>query len=162
MGEWNRQKGQRVIQKLRPINFKNIAVALENSPRDAEIVSAAISVARRNQSRLTLLHVADSPGTLVYGDRSSSLHSREDEQYLEDLAREIEERDLPVETELLYGDPATELIKAINENGFDLLVAGSHGHHGVSDWVHGTTIDKVRHGITIPILIVRGKDRSDA
>ncbi len=156
------KKGQRVIQKLRPINFKNIAVALENSPRDAEIISAAISVARRNQSRLTLLHVADSPGTLVYGDRSSSLHSREDEQYLEDLAREIEERDLPVETELLYGDPATELIKAINENGFDLLVAGSHGHHGVSDWVHGTTIDKVRHGITIPILIVRGKDRSDA
>jgi manganese transport protein len=154
------KKGQEVVRKIRPITFKHIAVALENSDRDAEILSAALTMAQRHKSRLTLLHVADSPGTMVYGDESSSLHSREDEKYLEDLAREIEEKDLPVETQLLFGDPATELIRAINENGFDLLVAGSHGHHGVGDWVHGTTIDKVRHGIKIPVLIVRGKEDS--
>ena len=153
------KKGQEVVRKIRPITFKHIAVALENSDRDADILSAALTMAQRHKSRLTLLHVADSPGTMVYGDESSSLHSRGDEKYLEDLAREIEEKDLPVETQLLFGDPATELIRAINEDGYDLLVAGSHGHHGVGDWVHGTTIDKVRHGIKIPVLIVRGQEK---
>ena len=147
--------GPKIAKRIRPIIFKNIAVALENSDRDADIISAAITMAKKYQARLTLLHVADTPGTMVYGDESTSLHSRQDSAYLEELAREIEERDLPVETLLLFGDPANELIKTINKDGFDLLIAGAHGHKIVGDLVHGATIDKVRHEITIPVLIVR-------
>jgi len=146
--------GVKIARRIHSFSFKNIAVALENSDRDAEIISAAITMAKKYHSRLTLIHVADAPGTIVYGDKSSSLHSRQDEAYLEDLAREIEEKDLPVETLLLFGDPANELIQTINENDFDLLIVGAHGHRGVGDWVHGATIDKVRHEITIPVLIV--------
>ena len=149
------RKGHLIAEKLRPVTYKNIAVALENSPLDAEILSAALALARNHKARLTLLHVAETPGTLVYGKESSSLHSRQDEAYLEEVTREVEERQLPVEYTLLHGDPANELIKYINENNFDLLVTGSHGHQGVRDWVHGTTVDKVRHQINIPVFIVR-------
>jgi len=147
--------GTKIAKRIHPITFKNIAVALENSDRDVDIISAAITMAKKYRARLTLLHVSDTPGTMVYGDESSSLHSRQDSAYLENLALEIEERDLPVETLLLFGDPANALIEAINKNGFDLLIAGAHGHKMVGDLVHGATIDKVRHEITIPVLIVR-------
>jgi len=149
------KQGQIIAEQLTTVNYNNIAVAIENSSLDASIISTALSMAKSHHARLTLVHVADAPGTLVYGKESTSLHSRHDEDYLEELTREIEEKNLPVESTLLFGDPAAELIRHINENHYDLLITGSHGHQGVSDWIHGTTVDKVRHGIRIPIFIVR-------
>ena len=155
------RKGHIIAEKLKSVSFKSIAVAIENSELDAEILSTALSLAKINHARLTLIHVAETPGTMVYGKESSSLHTRQDEAYLEELTREIEEKNLPVEYTLLHGDPPAELIRYINENNFDLLVTGSHGHQGVSDWVHGTTVDKVRHGIKIPVFIVRTSSRDE-
>ncbi len=149
------RQGHLIAERLRNVRYRNIAVALEHSELDAAILSAALALARNHKARLTLIHVAETPGTLVYGQESRSLHTRQDEAYLEEITREIEERDLPVEYTLLHGDPATELIRYINDNDFDLLVTGSHGHQGVQDWVHGTTVDKVRHNISIPVFIVR-------
>jgi manganese transport protein len=36
-----------------------------------------------------------------------------------------------------------------------MLVMGSHGHRGISDVVYGQTVTGVRHGVTIPVLVVR-------
>ncbi len=149
------KKGEIIAKELKPVTYKNIAVALENTELDAAILSTALSLAKSHHARLTLLHVTDNPGTMVYGKDSNSLHSRQDNAYLEELTREIEDKDLPVEYMLLFGDPPTELIRYINKNNFDMVVTGSHGHQGVGDWVHGTTVDKLRHGIKIPVFIVR-------
>jgi manganese transport protein len=37
----------------------------------------------------------------------------------------------------------------------DILVVGGHRHKGLSDLLHGQTINGVRHAIDIPILAVR-------
>jgi manganese transport protein len=37
----------------------------------------------------------------------------------------------------------------------DLLVMGAHGHQGIKDVVFGSTADKVRHQVSIPVLIVK-------
>ena len=37
----------------------------------------------------------------------------------------------------------------------DLLVVGSHGHGPLRDLLLGQTVDKVRHGLDIPMLIAR-------
>ena len=92
---------------------------------------------------------------MVYGEEEGSLHSRADKMYLEELAREIEEQDLPVETSLRYGNPAEQIIKAVEEEGFEMLVLGSHGHQGFADIIFGQTVDSVRHSIDIPITVVR-------
>ena len=48
-----------------------------------------------------------------------------------------------------------EIIKAVQEAGFDLLVLGSHGHQGIEDLIYGQTVSSVRHAIDIPVLTVR-------
>ena len=140
---------------IRPVSIRHIGVALEHSAGDGEIISAALAIARPYAARLTLLHVIESPGTLVYGHESKSLHGVEDEVYLESLAREIEERELPVETMVCFGNPVDEIINAVKTAGFDLLVLGSHGHQGIEDIIYGQTVSSVRHAIAIPVLIVR-------
>jgi manganese transport protein len=37
-----------------------------------------------------------------------------------------------------------------------MLVIGAHGHKGIKDFIYGTTIDKVRHEVSIPVFIVKG------
>jgi nucleotide-binding universal stress UspA family protein len=32
-------------------------------------------------------------------------------------------------------------------------VLGSHGHRTVADFIHGTTVDAIRHRVDIPVLV---------
>jgi manganese transport protein len=144
-----------VADAVEPLQIKHIGVALQHAAGDAVIVSAAVAEARVHRARLTLLHVVDAPGTILLGQESWSLHGAEDESYLESLTREIEERDLPVESMLLHGQPPEEIVKAVNETGIDMLIMGSHGHHGINDLVFGQTVSAVRHALDIPVLVVR-------
>jgi len=147
--------GRRIAEHLKPLKIKEIGVALERSDVDAQVISAALSMAKSQKARLTLIHVVETPGSMIYGRDDHSLHSRTDQAYLEELAREIEERELPVETLLLSGKPISEIVRAAREMDFDLLVLGSHGHRGVEDVIFGQTVDSVRHALKIPVLIVR-------
>ncbi len=151
-------ESEHVAEKVKPIRINHIGVALERTPGDAEVISAAVTLARAHRAKITLIHVEESPGAMVLGNLSESMHSRQDESYLEALAREIEDVDLPVETLLRSGNPDEELVSSVDFLGLDMLVLGSHGHRGISDLVFGQTITSVRHAITIPVLIVRMKE----
>lgn len=148
-------KSRHVAQRIKPMRIQHIGVALEHSDADAEILSAAISMARYQNAKLTLIHVIETPGGMVFGQSADSLHSREDYAYLEELAREIEGQDLPVEVLLRTGKPIDEIVQSVDLLGLDLIVFGSHGHHGLEDLVFGETVTSVRHAISIPVLIVR-------
>jgi manganese transport protein len=146
--------GRLVASRMRPMSVHRVGAALEHSDGDAQILSAAISLAKAERARLFLIHVVDSPGTIMLGSRSASLHATADEAYLEDLVREVEERDLPVESLLRFGRPAEEIVRAVEEAGLDLLVVGSHGHGGVEGLLYGETVARVHHRIRVPLLVV--------
>jgi manganese transport protein len=145
----------KVAPNIKTMTVKHIGVALEHSEGDARIISAAMTLAKSYNAKMTLVHVVDTPGVTVYGSESQSLHSSADKAYLERLAQEIEERFLQVATDLRFGRPVDELVRSVKENGFDLLVLGSHGHRRIGDLVYGETVDSVRHAIDIPVFVVR-------
>lgn len=147
--------GRTVAAGIRPVQFRNIGVALQHAEGDSEIVSAALALAGRGQAKLTLVHVVVTPGAMLFGSDSQSQHGTEDAAYLEQLAREIEDADRPVETMLRHGDPAAGIVQCAEEAGFDLLVMGSHGHRGLGDIVFGQTVSRVRHAVQVPVLVVR-------
>ena len=62
-----------------------------------------------------------------------------------------------VEAHLCMGDPATELVRAAEEQHADLLAMATHGHRGVQDLVHGATADRVRHRVKIPVLMLQAQ-----
>jgi manganese transport protein len=154
--------GQAVAARIRPLAVKHVGVALEHKPGDSELVSAAIALARQHKAMISLLHVVETPGTLVFGRDSRSLHGTEDAAYLDELAREMEEYGVEVETVLRSGDPAVEIVRAVAESGCDFLVMGSHGHQGVEDLVFGHTVTRVRHAVKVPVLVIRtaGQERA--
>ena len=52
-------------------------------------------------------------------------------------------------------NPSTEIIRVANQLKPDLVVMGAHGHTGIKDVVFGTTINGVRHKLSVPVLVVR-------
>ena len=141
---------------LRPRRVSRIAVALERGPGDSEILSRALSQAEPGRTSLTLLHVVDTPMTRVYGSETADRESEADERYFDEAVEFLERKGYRVRSVLLYGpDRAAKLIQHLKSEPVDLLVVGSHGHGLLRDLLFGQTVDKVRHGINIPILVAR-------
>ncbi len=140
-------------------HFSRIGVALEAKATNGVMLAQAIALARVHQARLVLMHVVEGVGGQWYGPQTGDLESRQDEAYLDHLAAGLHKdpatRDLPVETALGFGDVPGEIVRLSRESQVDLLVAGGHGHRGLADLIHGTTIGGVRHGLEIPLLAVR-------
>jgi manganese transport protein len=141
---------------LRPRHLSSIGVALEHSEADAEILNRALSLARPGQTRVLLIHVADTPLTGVIGPEAADLHTEADARYIQQVADVLRDKGYLAEAELLHGpDRAGRIVERLRREPVDLLVVGSHGHGLIRDLLFGQTVDRVRHGLDIPMLIAR-------
>ncbi len=137
--------------------YRRILVAIENSPADQAIVDHVRRLAALTGAELHLVHVADGWAARNYDQLQlrESEEMKTDRDYLDRLAAELTAGGLTVSTELAMGDPATELIRLAEERQADLLAMSTHGHRFLSDLVHGTTVNRVRHLVKIPVLLLR-------
>lgn len=157
-GKWQREEdhgASDILANIKTSKVEHIGAALARDKGDAEVISHALAHARAEKATLTLIHVVDSTPVQVYGEETYDEHARSDEMYLEEIAEEIRASGVPVEIALPHGNPSKELIAYANSHGIDLLVMGSHGHRLLGDLLLGQTVDPVRHGVSIPVLVVR-------
>ena len=139
--------------------YTKILVAIENSAADHAVLAHIESLAKLTGARLVLVHVADGFAARHFDDLKlrESEEIRDDRAYLARLCEEIEGRGVPCAARLAMGDPATELVKVTADEGVDLIAMSTHGHRFLQDLLRGSTADRVRHGVTVPVLMVRAK-----
>jgi len=139
--------------------YKRILVAIENSAADRTIVEHVTGLARMTGAELLLVHVADGWAARNFDQLNlrESEEMRNDRDYLEGVRRELERAGVHADVKLAYGDPATELIRAAVDHDVDLIAMSTHGHRFLSDLVHGTTADRVRHLVQVPVLLLRAQ-----
>jgi manganese transport protein len=143
-----------VIEGIETHRSKHIAAALGRDDSDTAVVSRALSLAKAEKALLTLIHVADSAPAQFYSSDAYDEHTRDDEQYLLEIAAEVRDAGVAVEIALPQGDPSKELISFVESHGVDMLVMGSHGHRLIGDLLWGQTVDPVRRRVGIPVLVV--------
>ena len=139
--------------------YTRILVAVENSDADATILAHVEPLARLTGARLLLVHVADGFAARHFNDLKlrESDEIREDREYLGRLCDGLIERGFDTRARLAMGDPATELVKVAAEESVDLIAMSTHGHRFLGDLLHGSTADRVRHNVHVPVLLVRAK-----
>ncbi len=139
--------------------YKKILVAVENSEADRTILEHIQPLARLTGARLLLVHVADGWAARYFNELNlrESEEMQEDRAYLGRLRGELQEHGFEVEALLRMGDPAKEICQVAEEQAVDLIAMATHGHHGVSDVIHGQTVDHVRHKMRMPVLLLRAK-----
>ena len=136
--------------------YKKILVALENGSADERLLPHISLLARQVGAELLLLHVADGFAARNFEQLklAESDEMRADTEYLETRAAQLRATGLHVTTQLALGNPPNEIIRVAAAAGCDLIGLASHGHKLLGDLVYGSTIDKVRHNTTIPLLVV--------
>ena len=139
--------------------YKRILVAIEHSAADSTILSHVSALARLTGAELLLVHVADGWAARNFDQLKlrESEEMQSDRRYLDQLHADLTARGHKVETRLAMGDPATELIKATEEQGVDLIAMSTHGHRFVKDILLGATADRVRHLVKVPVLLLRAQ-----
>jgi len=139
--------------------YQRILVAVEHSAADATILSHVRGLAGLTGARVLLLHVADGWAARAYDQLQlrESEEMREDREYLERLAADLRAAGFDTEWRLLRGDPAAEIVRAAQEEHVDLVAMATHGHRLLNDLLRGTTVNRVRHELEVPILLLKAK-----
>ena len=133
---------------------KNIAISVDFSKADEAALNNAFELGGID-AQYTLIHIVETVGALMYGGHVDDHETTVDEKLLLEYKEMLSQKGFRIETELGFGKPNSVIPKIINQGNFDILVMGTHGHTGLKDILFGTTVDKLRHKISIPLLIVK-------
>jgi manganese transport protein len=148
--------GEAGVPELEPAPpFRKVGAALDFGPTDGEVLSRAAAMASGSGGRLVLVHVVESAASRALGSDAVDRESVEDLDRLQRHAVALGKFDVDAEAVLGYGSPVQALPEIVRAHGIDLLVVGAHGHRGLSDVVHGSTINELRHRLDIAVLVVR-------
>lgn len=137
--------------------YKTILVTLDGTPTDRAIIQHVKPLAKLAVSRVILLHVADGWAARTYGNDAVSREISEDTAYLQKVRDEFRADGISAEADLAFGDPATEIVKWVEQKGCDLVAMSTHGHRFLGDLFLGTTANRVQHKISVPVLLLRAK-----
>ena len=143
-----------VKEAEKPIIYSKIALALDFSKTDQKTIESALQLGGK-EANYTIIHVVESVGAMVYGDEIQDFETSSDRSYLEKYKIALEEKGYKTTIQLAFGSPKKSIAKIVNEGDFDILILGAHGHSWFKDLVFGTTVDAVRHKISIPLLIIK-------
>ncbi len=137
--------------------YKTILIPVENSETDRTILQHIRPLARMTKSKLILVHVADGWAARNFDQLGlqESEEMRKDREYLQSVEGELSGEGFEVDSVLAMGDPATEIIKLAEKSGVELIAMTTHGHRLIGDILYGSTADKVRHEVNIPVLLLK-------
>ncbi len=118
----------------------------------------ACALARDQQARLVVLHVAEPPPFITYREMERQLEKvRGYRQELLDQLHGLRPDDprIPVEYRLVDGDPATEILQLARVLNSDLIVLGTHGRKGLDRLLLGSVAEQVLRKAPCPVLTAR-------
>jgi manganese transport protein len=135
---------------------RSIAAAVDFSRADKAVLSYAVTLARGagRGAKVLLFHVVESGGARIMGGELLDSEAQADQRRLELYAGELRELGVDSEYDLGFGVPAEELAKLVEQHKPDLIVLGSHGHRGMGDIVHGTSVERLRHRVKVPVMVI--------
>ena len=140
------------------VAFKNILFATDFSEVSQHALLHALAMAKRYDSKLTVLHVAPPetqtpipmepvPLELDWQKKKAAIS----------LARLEDFEPLhmyPHETVLKQGNPWLEMVGTIEDKGIDLIVLGTHGRGVIGTLVLGSVAEQVLRHATCPVLTI--------
>jgi len=152
--------------------FERVLVPLDGS----KVGEAAIPVIKRLVEKcgpgvkveITLLGVITLlRHWVVVGEASAPVSYTEDElnlikqrvmNYLIRTGDSLKKRGVVIKTMVASGNAAEEILKACTEINADLIAMSTHGRSGLRRLAFGSITDKVLHGSTVPVLMVRAPE----
>lgn len=137
--------------------YQNILFATDFDDVGIKAAHKAKKIADENHAILHLAHVIEPipayayPGFAGFSDVESSIKNQA-EQEIMGVAKDLNVQKDHVH--MAFGSTKHEILRLAKELDIDLIVAGSHGKHGLA-LLLGSTANAILHGAECDVLIVR-------
>lgn len=147
--------------------FKKIIIPLDGSTLAETVIPFVNEFATPANTKIELVSVIE-PWRYVYANEfvdTSSLiveMHKSSEQHLASQKESLAARGYTVSTHLVNGDPANEILGIADSTKADLIAMTTHGRSGLSRFAFGSVAEKVLHGASVPLLLVRNTTNKSA
>ena len=142
------------IGEIQPIQYHKVGISVDFSKNDRNTLRHALLQSGKD-AEYHLIHIVETAGARFHGEKVLDHETQSDTDNLEKYKLNLEELGYKITIAIGYGTAAKAISEIVKERELDLLVMGAHGHSGLSDLIFGTTVEKVRHNVNIPIMIVK-------
>lgn len=144
--------------------FKKILYPIDFSEYTEEITGYAISIAKKYNSELHLLHVIPNLSyftpyeSFLTPENLTAIEGNIEKEIEKDFDKAIKKIDIPVKKIIRTGVTFVEIIDYVKEENIDLVVMGTHGRSGIEHILIGSVAEKVVRKSPCPVLTVRPKN----
>ena len=139
--------------------YERILVPLDGSELAQIALPYAEKLAGVLGSQLILIYVSES-----VDDQYHHMHQFYLQQMVEAAKQNAERyldkqegRTIKVDSVILIGAPAEEIVKYAGQEDIGLIVMSTHGRSGIKRWAMGSVVDKVLRATKQPLALVRAK-----
>lgn len=141
--------------------FTKILVPVDFSPHSSEAIRVASDLASKYAGSVSLVYVWQPvnyslpEGYVLYtANQLTDLLQRFEKELQTAKQLALEAGAKQVDTKLLEGTPASEIVSHAEKGGYNLIVMGTHGRTGVSHALLGSVAEKVVRKAPCPVLSV--------
>ncbi|MDB5116061.1 MAG: manganese transport protein [Mucilaginibacter sp.] len=142
------------IDTLEAVEYHLIGISIDFSKNDTNSIRHAIMQGGKKATYI-LIHVVETAGARYYGDQAMDHETQSDVDNLDQYVTALKKLGYKAEAQIGYGTAASAIAKVVINEKIDFMVMGSHGHKAFKDLIFGTTVNKVRHLVNIPVLVVK-------
>ncbi len=149
--------------------FEKILVPIDFAPHSEEAVRRAVDLAKHYSATLTLVYVYEPldyalpEGYALYSPEQVGRLMEEFRGRLQGSVREIEAMGVSrVDSTVLNGSAAIEIVDHAQKGGYDLIVMGTHGRRGLSHLLMGSVAERVLRTAHCPVLTVKTPEDAPA
>ncbi len=143
--------------KLSRISINRILLATDFSPESQNALQFAVSLTRRRNATLFLVHVLPTERPVGTGEVWPSLTeiARDNaEKSMAKLQNMDDLKFLPHEVIIRPGDTCDVISRVVSDKNVDLIVMGTQGHGGITKLFLGSTAERVIRHASCPVLTV--------
>nr|MDO8081600.1 universal stress protein [Candidatus Freyarchaeota archaeon] len=159
---------QRLDYKEKPI--KKILVALDGSVYSEKVAMYGGDLALRYKAEITLIHVVETPKSIMPVSEVETSYSMEEIELTEKLTKQMEsvaktllneyKKDMKnkgLDAKILVekGNASDIILTVAEDEGYDLIVVGSRGLGNIKRFILGSISDKISKHAHCSVLIVR-------
>jgi nucleotide-binding universal stress UspA family protein len=148
----------------RAVTFKHVMIPLDGSPLAEQALPLARRIAQVFGARVSLVRVVDwvavsfpynlpeDPEKYAFYPQLDAIWEEAAKAYLE--RQKAEFKDIAIETAVVRGDAAGNLLEFVRQQAVDLVVMTTHARAGIARAALGSIADRMLQATT-PVLLVR-------
>jgi len=138
-------------------HFRNILIGFDGSEAAAKALDVGFAIARTMDSKLDIVAVAQPPEPAASVELETVIHDAHEryEKSLQQIAHNASENGISVETHIMVGQAAEQIIDKAERDHTNLVIVGQRGMSGFERLVLGSVSERVLRYAPCPVLVVR-------